>query len=213
VVDALAATTRDATVVDMEDARGGGSGGGNPPPPSRALLSNLVDGCVVVGAGLKLACRWASEQLVDDASSTSSSSSSLSREECCVPTDVETYASSLFDLGEYGRAAHALQPPSPARIASTHASAMPPKDGGVRGSNGRNFFLFGDEWLSSMVDLVDASAAAAKLLSLVVVDASAAAAKTQQSNLVDGGVGVGAGSTSSSSSSRSREEWSSLEMP
>ncbi len=215
VVDALAATTRDATVVDMEDARGGGSGGGNPPPPSRALLTLPHDSSCAVGAGLKLACRWASEQLVGDASSTSSSLSSLSREECCVPTDVETYASSLFDLGEYGRAAHSLQPPSTARIASTHASAIPPKDGGVRGSNGRNFFLFGDEWLSAVVDLVDASAAAAKLLSLVVVDASAAAAKTQQSNLVDGGVGVGVGSTSSSSSSSSssREEWSSLEMP
>ena len=37
VVDALVATNRDATVVDMEDARDGGSGGGNPPPPSRAL--------------------------------------------------------------------------------------------------------------------------------------------------------------------------------
>ena len=175
VVDALAATTRDATIVDMEDAHGGSSGGGNPPPPSRALLTLPHDSSCAVGAGLKLACRWASEQLVDDASSTSSSSSSLSQEECCVPTDVETYASSLFDLGEYGRAAHALQPPSPARIASTHASAMPPKDGGVRGSNGRNFFLFGDKWLSSVVDLVDASVAAAKLLSLVVVDASAVA--------------------------------------
>jgi hypothetical protein len=90
---------------------------------------------------------------------------------------------------------------------------MPPKDGGIRGSNGRNFFLFGDEWLYAVVDLVDASAAAAMLLSLVVVDASAAAAKTQQSNLVDGGVSVGVGSTSSSSSSLSREELSLLEMP
>ena len=166
VVDALAATTRDATVVDMEDARAGGSGGGNPSPPSRALLTLPHDSSCAVGAGLKLACRWASEQLVNNASSTSSSSSSLLREECCVPTDVETYASSLFNLGKYGRAAHALQPPSPARIASTHAPAMPPKDGGVRGSNGRNFFLFGDEWLSAVVDLVDASAAAAMLLSL-----------------------------------------------
>ncbi|KAL3823095.1 hypothetical protein ACHAXA_011147 [Cyclostephanos tholiformis] len=81
--------------------------------------------------GLKLASRWASEQLVglapppsrslstafrddddDDDEEEGVGTSSLSREERRVPTDVELYASSLFDLGEYGGAAHALSSPS-----------------------------------------------------------------------------------------------------
>ena len=70
--------------------------------------------------GLKLASRWASEQLMGLATSSSSSPSaaatttiaddniSLLPEERCQPNDVELYAISLFDLGEYSRAAHVL---------------------------------------------------------------------------------------------------------
>lgn len=71
--------------------------------------------------GLKLASRWASEQLMGLASSSSSTtaraatttttsddSNLLWPEERCQPNDVELYAISLFDLGEYSRAAHIL---------------------------------------------------------------------------------------------------------
>jgi anaphase-promoting complex subunit 8 len=151
-----------------DDDDGGGGGGDDDPRCSarrwdledaRAHLRRASGECA--RRGLKLACRWASEQLVglapprrrprprpprgggaasdpdddvDDASS--SSSSSLSREEGCVPTDVETYASSLFDLGEYGRAAHALSSPS-ARDGGGGASASNPAAVAASSSAGR----------------------------------------------------------------------------
>jgi len=83
--------------------------------------------------GLKLASRWASEQLVGLATSSRPANATITSvenddndddddytnvnkltppppldEEQCTPNDNELYAHSLFDLGEYGRAAHVL---------------------------------------------------------------------------------------------------------
>ncbi|KAL7470643.1 hypothetical protein ACHAXS_010903 [Conticribra weissflogii] len=72
--------------------------------------------------GLTLASRWASEQLMglapqrssrsqrndDNHDSNQSQSEKLFVEETCEPNDVEIYALSLFDLGEYRRTAYAL---------------------------------------------------------------------------------------------------------
>ena len=69
--------------------------------------------------GLKLASRWASEQLMGlaahpppgdcrDQELQTAEDGGFFSEECCQPTDVELYAMSLFDLGEYSRAAHVL---------------------------------------------------------------------------------------------------------
>ena len=114
--------------------------------------------------GLKLASRWASEQLMGLALpshrqqkvmyNTSSAADynnnngemlvdHLLPEECCQPNDMELYAMSLFDLGEYSRAAHVLSAPAsssstphgmPAAAAASHdnnTSASP--DGGSLG--------------------------------------------------------------------------------
>lgn len=66
--------------------------------------------------GLKLASRWASEQLLGLAVAPSRTDSAETVahlwEETCEPNDVELYAMSLFDLGEYSRAAHVLSAPS-----------------------------------------------------------------------------------------------------
>ena len=97
--------------------------------------------------GLKLASRWASEQLMGLASSSSSSSSSsaaaetttsdesnlLLPEERCQPNDVELYAISLFDLGEYSRAAHVLSSSSTSNESSSFSDGslgqiQPPRD-------------------------------------------------------------------------------------
>ncbi|KAK1741894.1 anaphase-promoting complex subunit 8 [Skeletonema marinoi] len=88
--------------------------------------------------GLKLASRWASEQLMGLASSSFSSSSaddnlSLLPEERCQPNDVELYAISLFDLGEYSRAAHVLSSSSTSNESSSFSDGSlgqikPPRD-------------------------------------------------------------------------------------
>jgi anaphase-promoting complex subunit 8 len=71
--------------------------------------------------GLKLASRWASEQLMGLATTPQPSHNNrfmlveegqFLAEEGCRPNDTELYAMSLFDLGEYSRAAHALSAPT-----------------------------------------------------------------------------------------------------
>ncbi|KAL7498724.1 hypothetical protein ACHAWT_008083 [Skeletonema menzelii] len=90
--------------------------------------------------GLKLASRWASEQLMGLAASSSPSAStiaddniSLLPEERCQPNDVELYAISLFDLGEYSRAAHVLSSSSTSNESSSFSDGslgqiQPPRD-------------------------------------------------------------------------------------
>ena len=97
--------------------------------------------------GLKLASRWASEQLMGLAvvpqnnnnqttttnpmmmlDNNNESLLLLSPEECCQPNDMELYAMSLFDLGEYSRAAHILS--IPASLAHNTATS-PSSDGSL----------------------------------------------------------------------------------
>ncbi|KAL7450308.1 hypothetical protein ACHAWC_002257 [Mediolabrus comicus] len=89
--------------------------------------------------GLKLASRWASEQLMGLASSSSTTTSfvtddisNLLPEERCQPNDVELYAISLFDLGEYSRAAHVLSSPQAGNESSFSDGSLgqiqPPRD-------------------------------------------------------------------------------------
>jgi len=92
--------------------------------------------------GLKLASRWASEQLMGLASSSSSTAAAtttsddsnlLLPEERCQPNDVELYAMSLFDLGEYSRAAHVLSASSTSNESSSFSDGslgqiQPPRD-------------------------------------------------------------------------------------
>ena len=95
--------------------------------------------------GLKLASRWASEQLMglavvpsqNNNQTTNSNSMMLDQheslalppEECCQPNDMELYAMSLFDLGEYSRAAHILSIPA----SSAHNTATSPSSDGSLG--------------------------------------------------------------------------------
>ena len=86
--------------------------------------------------GLKLASRWASEQLMGLAALPQTDNNHRSmmaeedhvvpEEECCQPIDTEIYAISLFDLGEYSRAAHALSTPT----LPSHNSAASSSSGG-----------------------------------------------------------------------------------
>ena len=78
--------------------------------------------------GLKLASRWASEQLMGLAllqpgtngePPTYSNDDFEFLEECSKPNDVELYAMSLFDLGEYSRAAYTLSSPSSHNFSSS----------------------------------------------------------------------------------------------
>lgn len=97
--------------------------------------------------GLKLASRWASEQLMGLAQIIVAPSQTESNmmmddndqennqllqplpEENCQPNDMEIYAMSLFDLGEYSRAAHVLSlPPS-----SSHNTPTSPSPDGSLG--------------------------------------------------------------------------------
>ncbi len=89
--------------------------------------------------GLKLASRWASEQLMGLASPSSSAAAttttdenySLLSEERCQPNDVELYAISLFDLGEYSRAAHVLSSSSTTTTTSRNESSSSFSDGSL----------------------------------------------------------------------------------
>jgi len=99
--------------------------------------------------GLKLASRWASEQLMglaalpaaqnDNNNNTRSmivddDGQYFAMEECCQPNDIELYAMSLFDLGEYSRAAHALSTPSTSSSSSAAhnaATTSPSSDGSL----------------------------------------------------------------------------------
>ncbi len=88
--------------------------------------------------GLKLASRWASEQLMGLAAMPQPNHNNRSMlaeegqfpaEEGYEPNDTELYAMSLFDLGEYSRAAHALSAPTilvhnAARVQSSDESHM-----------------------------------------------------------------------------------------
>ncbi|KAL7441922.1 hypothetical protein ACHAXH_008305 [Discostella pseudostelligera] len=91
--------------------------------------------------GLKLASRWASEQLMGLAATPAQTDNNtrsmivddghFALEECCQPNDTELYAMSLFDLGEYSRAAHALSTPSTSSAAHNAATASPSSDGSL----------------------------------------------------------------------------------
>ena len=102
--------------------------------------------------GLKLASRWASEQLLGlavsntntTANNNDNNSSSMNKsmdsqassvlplpllsEEKCQPNDIELYATSLFDLGEYSRAAHIL---SMSASSTNNTSTSPSSDGSL----------------------------------------------------------------------------------
>ncbi|KAL7537863.1 hypothetical protein ACHAXR_009397 [Thalassiosira sp. AJA248-18] len=92
--------------------------------------------------GLKLASRWASEQLMglalpppgnisqphQQAQIYAMEDDVLLAEECCRPNDMELYAISLFDLGEYSRAAHVLSTPA---SSTNSAAASPTSDGSL----------------------------------------------------------------------------------
>ena len=90
--------------------------------------------------GLKLASRWAAEQLMGLASVSSTmvttpddNNISLLPEEQCQPNDAELYAISLFHLGEYSRAAHVLSTSSTSNESSSFSDGSlgqikPPRD-------------------------------------------------------------------------------------
>ncbi|KAL7536169.1 hypothetical protein ACHAWF_005387 [Thalassiosira exigua] len=98
--------------------------------------------------GLKLAGRWASEQLVGlapppasqsqpqpltqggvGATATAADLSPLSlAEELCRPNDLELHAASLLDLGEHARAAHVLSCPPAAPLSASSPSLPSPDD-------------------------------------------------------------------------------------
>ena len=101
--------------------------------------------------GLKLASRWASEQLLGlavsntTANNNDNNNSSMNKsmdsqasstavplplllEEKCQPNDIELYATSLFDLGEYSRAAHIL---SMSASSTNNTSTSPSSDGSL----------------------------------------------------------------------------------